>query len=125
MVMGRVEKALGLPKLSEMSKSLEAVDSLTKNLDMPRLRALKSITDNLVQLQAQGGQQGMQVFGTAMQMLAGTPTDKLDKVAKITDDIRETANVIQKIVKALPVEALKNLPLDELAGEIKKAMKGG
>ena len=124
MVMGRVEKALGLPSLSEMSKSLEAVDSLIKNFDMPRLRALKSVTDNLVQLQAQGGQQGIQIFAAAMQVLANIPPDRMDKVGKITDDIKETAMTIQKIVKSLPADALQNLPISELAGEIRKAMKG-
>lgn len=124
MVMGKFERALGLPSLSEMSKSLEAVDSVIKSLDTSRLHTLKSVTDNLVQLQAQGGQQGMQIFAAAMQVLANISSDRIDKVVKITDDIKETAMAIQKIVKSLPADALQNLPINEIAGEIKKAMKG-
>ncbi|MDD5510439.1 MAG: hypothetical protein PHI12_06500 [Dehalococcoidales bacterium] len=128
MVMGRLQKVVeevaGLPKLSEASAMLDRLDTVLKSLDEPRLKVLRGVTDNLVKLQAQGGPQGMQVFAAAMQVLANTPADRIDKVVKITEDIRETAMAVQKIVKSLPMDALKSLPINELAEGIKKAMKG-
>jgi hypothetical protein len=119
----RVEKKLGLPSLTEMGDTLKHVDSIIKSMDDNRLRILRDITNNLVRLQAQGGDRGIEMFAEVMQVIADTPPEKLDKVRAIIVDIRDTANAIQRIIRLLPVDSLKKLPVGDLVSEIRKAMK--
>jgi vacuolar-type H+-ATPase subunit D/Vma8 len=125
MVMQRFEKALGLPELSQVAKTLETIDSLLKKLETTRLRSVNTIVENIVRLQAQGGEKGINAFTSAMQFLASTPLEKIEKLASITKDVRETTATLERIVSGLPLESLKNLPLEDIVGEITRAVKKG
>lgn len=113
-----------LPKLSEMKETLSQVNSLMQSLDDKKLSILKSITSDIVKLQALGGNQGLGAFSQVMTMIAAVPPEKLDKVACIVADIRDTALNIQKLVKMLPPDVMKSLPIEDLVGEVKKAVTG-
>jgi N-acetyl-beta-hexosaminidase len=112
------------PKLSDIKDTLNQVNSLLQSLDEKKLNTVRAIVADVVKLQAQGGSQGMATFAQVMNLIAAVPPEKLDKVACIVSDISDTAVTIQKFIKMLPPEYLKQLPIKELAEEVKKAVMG-
>lgn len=112
------------PKLSEIKETLNQVNTVLQGLDEKKLNTVKSIISDVVKLQALGGSQGLASFAGVMHMISDVPDEKLDKVASIVHDISDTSVNIQKLVKLLPPEALKEFPAAELVNEVKKAMTG-
>jgi acetyl-CoA carboxylase carboxyltransferase component len=112
------------PKISEIKETLNQVNALLQGLDEKKLNTVKAIIADVVKLQALGGSQGLASFAGVMHMISDVPQEKLDKVASIVSDISDTSVNIQKLVKLLPPEALKEFPAKELVEEVKKAVMG-
>lgn len=122
MVMRSVEKALGLPRLSEVSETLEGVNNLLQNLDVKRLEILKRVLEVALKLQTQGGVQQLQDFSAIIQIVANTDMEKLDKIQKTISDIKATVAAVQRLIKSLPVDAFEKLHIEEITAEIRKAL---
>jgi uncharacterized protein Yka (UPF0111/DUF47 family) len=116
--------AFELPKFSEIKETINQANIALQALDEKKLNTVKSIIADVVKLQAQGGSQGLTSFSQVMQMIATIPPEKLDKVAEIVSDVSDTAVNIQKMVKMLPPDALKQLPVADIVEGVKKAITG-
>lgn len=121
-LLGRLEKTLGLPELSQVKATLNEVNTLIQGLDEKRLGTVKHVADTLLKLQKEGGVEGLRMFSTVVDAVAGMETAKLDKIVQIMADVRATADTVQKMMKMLPPGALKDLPISEIAGAVKQAM---
>jgi len=93
-LLAEVERKLGLPPLSQVAEGLQ------KFPDMPRLRLIKNILETCERLSHTSPE--MEKVITLVNLIADTPTDKLEKLEKVL----KQAN---KLVAHAPNELLEFL----------------
>lgn len=112
MVLGKlireVEDKIGLPKLAEVAEVL-------KSLDERKLRIVKAVLNDVSKIK--GSPEELAMVVALVKYITDADMEHLNAVRDIT------ANLV-KVVKYLPKDAIKELPLKEIAQEVKKAMGG-
>jgi len=103
-----LEKAFNLPSLKNVS------DTLRNLPDERRLRQLKQILGSAAKVK--GSPEELQILLELIRLIVTADTEKLTAVKDITSNIL-------KLVKYLPQEALKGLPLKEIVEEIRRELK--
>lgn len=98
------EEKFGLPPLIQVSEVLKA-------LDEKKLRLVKQILDSVDKIK--GGPDELQMALELVGIIVNADMEHLTAIRDIT------ANLV-KLVKFLPKEGLKQLPLKELIEEVKK-----
>jgi len=104
-----LDETLGPPQ--EALKTLRGVSEALTSLDQPKLRLLKSTLDSVAKVK--GSPEELQMVLEIIRLIVSADIERLTTVRDIT------ANLV-KLVRYLPKEALKELPLKEIAEEIRK-----
>ncbi len=94
MVMGKLEKALGLPPLGKVAESLQKLP------DMPKLRLIKSILEACERLSLTAPE--LEKIVALINVIAETPTEKITSLEKVL----KQAN---KLVAKAPTDLLEFL----------------
>lgn len=108
MVLKRLGEAIGLPDVADVKEVLQNLP------DEKRLRLVRDIVSTVERLKAGEGEL-QAVFGM-VSIIATVEPERLESVKEIT-------NNLVKITKALPPDFLANLPIKEIAEEIKAELK--
>lgn len=119
---GRLEDKLGLPKLSDMKGTLNEVNTLVQSIDQKRLTAIKQVLEIMLKLQKEGGPEGLRMFIQVVTVISQLPEARVDKISKVTADVRETVGTVHKILQMLPADMLKGA---DVMAMVKDAMKEG
>jgi hypothetical protein len=104
-ILENIEKKLGLPPLEDISKVLQKIP------DERRLKLLKQVLDSAYKVK--GSEEELAVVAKLVDVIAGVPTEKL---VVLRDILKE----LNKLSRALPKEALSQLPLSDLLSRLKQ-----
>ena len=130
MVMQRIQKGveskLGIPpleNLSQMKETLNTINCLVQALDKEKVKSIQKLMEGILKIQVTGGQKGLTDMTGIIKIIADVPPERLDKIVKVADDIRSTAEVVRDLVKLIPPDMMKNFKLSDIAGKIKEEMQ--
>ena len=102
-----IESTVGLPKLSDVADTLRSLP------DEKKLRLLKAIINDIGRVK--GSPEELALAYSLIKTIVEANMEHLQAVKEIT------ANLV-KLVRLLPKDALRQLPLGEIAEEIRKRM---
>lgn len=106
MVMKHIEEKLGLPPLLQVSDVLKHLP------DEPKLRLVKQILDSAGKVK--GSPKELETLLELIRLITSADIEQLNAV-------REIISNLLKLVRYLPKEALKQLPVKEVMEEIRKS----
>ena len=95
-----MERKLNIPPLGDLTAAVTALNNLTSSVDKKKIKEFENVIDRISVI----------------------PTEKFQAAKAVIDSLIGLVNAVDRLVKGLPPDMIKDIKLSELIDGIKKDM---